>query len=259
MLLPLTVKLPLLITAAAFSSRKNSVPLMLLLLPAASVSVRPSRIAVELPVSMRPWPPAAPTVSAPLPVTVPALHPMSVAVTLLLPASVPPVTVSSGVLTFAVFSVSVPPLTVSDPGAMPTLPGVKVAAPALTVSAPVRLYAPFVVNVAPLTVSAPAPARLPAALNVCVPALMSSVAPPATLNAPVCVPAVVNCTVPLLTFITPVLFTRSFVALKPKRVTPVPADFVSVPLLINPGKKLPSVWISNVPALVNTPPLIEPG
>ena len=60
-------------------------------------------------------------------------------------------------------------------------------------------------------------------------------------------------------FTTPLLFTRSLAALKPSRVTPVPADFVSVPLLINPGKKLPSVWISNVPALLNTPPLFEPG
>ena len=233
---------------------------MLLLLPAASVSVRPSRIAVELPVSMRPWPPAAPTVNAPLPVTVPALHPMSVAVTSLLPASVPAVTVSSAVPTLAVFRVSAPPLTVIDPGAMPALPGVKVAAPALTVSAPVSVYAPpLAVSVPPLTARAPAPARLLAALNVCVPLLTSSVAPPATLNAPVCAPLLVSCSVPLFTFITPVLFTRSFTTLKPNRVTPVPADFVSVPLLTSPGKKLPSVWISNVPALLNTPPLVEPG
>ena len=97
------------------------------------------------------------------------------------------------------------------------------------------LSVPLVVTVAPVSVTVPAPLTLLVPESVCVPTSNSSVAPPATLNAPVCVPLVVSCTVPLLMFMTPVLFTRSFTALKPNRVTPVPADFVSVPLLINPG------------------------
>ena len=154
------------------------------------------------------------TVVVPAPCIVPAVQFKALVTdTAPLPSSTPEPDRFSVCVLAAAFAISVPDESASTP----------------------TLNAPPAVTVAPVTATVPAPLMLLVPASVSVPALNSSVAPPATLNAPVCVPLAVNCSVPLLTFITPLLFTRSFTALNPNRVTPVPADFVSVPLLLNPG------------------------